>query len=132
MAAKKKTAKSKKTTKPTARASKRAKVKAPRVTAAPPELKSLDSGWRSFIENSATDAPLTEVWEAPKGTPSSKSAIRKATEKKSQRTARSKAPTGKNAGARKAPTRKKAGGKAPTRKKAGAGKAPAPKKAKKK
>ena len=74
--------KSKKKKSPPRRAKRRAHLKAPRAAAAPAELKELDSEWRSFITKTVPDEPLTEVWKAPKGTPSSKAAIRKATAKK--------------------------------------------------
>ena len=106
MAAKKKArpaARKSKKKQPARRAKRRVHVKAPRATAVPAGLKALDSEWRSFIEKSAPDAPLTEVWKAPKGTPSSKAAIRKATGGKKKRAARGKAPA-----ARRKATKKKA------------------------
>lgn len=82
MAARKKTKpaprKGKKKKAPAKRAAAAARVKPPRVTAAPAELKELDSGWRSFIGKSVPEVPLTELWEAPKGAPSAKVTINKA------------------------------------------------------
>ena len=106
MAAKKKKAKparrSKK--KSTAKRSRAAKLKMPRAATPPAGLKALDTEWRSFIEKSAPDEPLTEVWEAPRGTASAKTTIRRALSRKS-----TKKPAKKKAGARRTPARKKRG-----------------------
>ena len=86
MAAKKKKAKpaARKAKKkpPARRAKSKVSVKAPRPTAAPAELKELDTEWRRFITKTVPDVPLTEVWEAPKGAPSTKTTIRQAALKK--------------------------------------------------
>jgi hypothetical protein len=46
------------------------------------DLKALDSEWRSFIDTTAHDAPLTEAWTDPQGAPAPKTIIRGATAKK--------------------------------------------------
>jgi hypothetical protein len=116
----------KKKTKPTARKAKkkagarRSKaaphITPPRPTAAPAELKELDSEWRSFIRKSAPDIPLTEMWEAPTGAPSTKTVISKAAVKKAKKKAAKKASKKKTT--KKKTAKKKAGAKAPARNKA--------------
>ena len=123
MAAKKKRKPAARKAKKKSKAKRAPRVQAPRPAAAPAELRELDSEWKSFIEKTVPDEPLTEVWEAPKGAPSSKSTIRAATLKKATRakTKKRKAPPGRKATAKRTkPAQKKAQAKrkTPARKKA--------------
>jgi hypothetical protein len=75
---------------PARRAKSKVRVKTPRPTAAPAGLKELDTEWRRFITKTVPDVPLTEVWEAPKGAPSTKTTIRQASLKKALKKAAKK------------------------------------------